>query len=555
MTLFWNQHPLYIQFQEDWELCRDAEKGKRAVAAQTTKYLPATQQMREDGYPRAGTKGFQDYEAYQLRAPFHNYMKKAVKTNMGRLNHKKGKYKLPKRMEDLLKVATRHGESLEQLHRNVQMQMLITGRLGLLADFPDKQTTSEPTKYISLYPGIRLVNWDEGERYQVSRDSLNMVVLDETDYVRNSDFTWEKIHQFRVLILGDALKNEDSNAGATYKQGLFMRDAGFDTETLKEPNYRGNKFKRIPFTFINSRDMTPTPEEPPLLEQAHLDMTIYRTEADYRQTLWLQSQYTLVIIGEGGGGTLSPDDDGSVEKPIRTGAGAVLRIANPGGDAKYIGIDGVGLPEQREALENDKRMGEIRAGQLTDSRSNAKESGDAMQKRLSGETATLMDIALTSAAALQQALRDIAEVMGIDPEEVEIEPNVEFTDSKLTPKDLVDLQTFKNAGGPLADKSLHDNVRKAGFTDMDYDTENEEIAVEEPRIDASGMLAGLPLDPATEADVDLKSEDLALKEGDLENTKKVDGEGIKLQKQAQKDKAKADLVKAKQKPAKPGAKR
>lgn len=555
MTLFWNQHPNYIQFQADWELCRDASKGKREVARQATKYLPATRQMYEDGYPKADTPGWRDYEAYVLRAPFHNYMKKAVKTNMGRLWHKKGKIKLPKRMQHLEDSATRHGESIWQLWRNIHMEMLTSGRLGLLGDFPEgKSLKGEPAAFITLYPALRLINWDEGERYEVSQDSLNMVVLDETDYVRNSDFTWEKLNQFRVLLLGDPTKNEEAGTpGVFYRNGLFKRDVGFNMDEMYTPSYRGNKFLKIPFVFVNSRDLVPEPEEPPLLEQAHLDMTIYRTEADYRQTLYMQSQYTLVITGAGEGGT-SPDDEGSLEKPIRTGAGAVLKFANPDADAKYIGIDGVGLPEQREALENDKRMGETRAGQLTDTRSNEKESGDAMQKRLSGETCTLMDIALTGAEALQRILRHMAEVMGIDPKEVEVEPNTEFSDKPLTPKDLVDLQTFKNAGGPLSDISLHDNLRKAGLSDLDYDAENEAIAEEEPRIDASGMLAGLPLDPATEGDQELKAKDLDLKEGDLENTKQVDKETINIQKQAQKDKAKADMKKASQRP-KPGAKK
>jgi hypothetical protein len=555
-TLFWNQHPLYIRFQEDWTLCTDAERGKRAVAEKTTQYLPATSQMYEDGYPNTNTKGWRDYQAYQIRAPFHNYMKKAVKTNMGRLWHKKGKISLPARMEDMRERATRHGEDLDQLWRNIHMEMLVTGRLGLLADFPEGKTGDEPIKYISLYPALRLINWDEGERYQVSKDSLNLVVLDETDYVRNAEFTWEKINQFRVLVLGDPVTNEDANTekNLVYRNGLFKRDAGFDVSEMATPSYRGNTFKRIPFVFVNSRDTTPNPEEPPLLEQAHLDMTIYRTEADYRQTLFLQSQYTLVIIGEGGAGTMAPDDEGSVDKPIRTGAGAVLRIANPQGDAKYIGIDGVGLPEQREALQNDKRMGEVRAGQLTDTRSNEKESGDAMQKRLSGETCTLMDIALTGAAALQAILREIAEVMGCDPEEVIVEPNLEFADSPLTPKDLVDLQTFKNAGGPLSDQSLHDNVRKAGLTDKTYEEENEAIDEEEPRIDASGMLAGLPLDEETQTNVDLAVEGQEHTLDMDEHGKTMDKENLKVTKESAKAKAKADMVKAKQKPKPAGKK-
>lgn len=177
-----------------------------------------------------------------------------------------------------------------------------------------------------------------------------------------------------------------------------------------------------------------------------------------------------------------------------------------------------------------------------------------MQKRLSGETCTLMDIALTGAMALQAILRDIAEVMGIDPEEVVVEPNLEFDDKVLTPKDFVDLQTFKTAGGPISDETMHDNLRKAGLTEKDYDEENEAIDSEEPRIDASGMLAGLPLDEETAANVDLATQQAEEGSAMNDHTRKMDQENLKVTKETAKVKNKAELIKAKQKP-KPGGKK
>jgi hypothetical protein len=118
----------------------------------------------------------------------------------------------------------------------------------------------------------------------------------------------------------------------------------------------------------------------------------------------------------------------------------------------------------------------------------------------------------------------------------------------------VDLQTFKNAGGPLSDQSLHDNVRKAGLTSKTYEEENEAIDEEEPRIDASGMLAGLPLDEETQTNVDLAVEGQEHTLDMDEHGKTMDKENLKVTKESAKAKAKADMVKAKQKPKPAGKK-
>jgi hypothetical protein len=226
----------------------------------------------------------------------------------------------------------------------------------------------------------------------------------------------------------------------------------------------------------------------------------------------------------------------------------VIELTNPQADAKYIGIEGVALPEQRSALENDRRAAEVMAGSLTDTRSNEKESGDAMATRIAGQTASLMSIAQTAAWALQSVLRSIAEWMGLNPEDVKVTPNKDFSYKKLTPKDLLDLQGFKNSGGPVTEKTVHVNVQRAGLTDMDYEDEKEELDQEEPRIDMTGGLVGTEPNPMDQEKLDLEKDA-------AEHSKQVDQETLEIQKKAQTDKAKADMVKARQKPAKPGAKK
>ena len=83
---------------------------------------------------------------------------------------------------------------------------------------------------------------------------------------------------------------------------------------------------------------------------------MYRQDADYKQALFLQGQDTLVVTGAANDGT------------IRIGAGAHISVPL-GADAKFIGVDGSGLEEQRRSLENDYQRASGKGGQLLDTNS------------------------------------------------------------------------------------------------------------------------------------------------------------------------------------------
>jgi hypothetical protein len=202
---------------------------------------------------------------------------------------------------------------------------------------------------------------------------------------------------------------------------------------------------------------------------AKLCLAIYRGEADYRQNLFMQGQDTLVRIGAQG------DEDDTV----RTGAGA--RIDVPlGGDAKYIGVSSNGLPEQRQALENDYKRAVQKSGQLLDATSRAKESGDALRIRVAAQTATLPQIAMTGAAALERVLRSLAEWYGANPDDVKVTPNLNFTEADLNGQTLVQIMQSKGLGAPISEESIHEWMQDQGFTKQTYEEEQKRLAGEEP---------------------------------------------------------------------------
>lgn len=496
-----SKHPLYDLHVDDWILMRDTYAGERRIKDQTFRYLPPTSGMVEDGvYSGAvpvpmtrtdaagmttvvgfnrGNKGWEAYNAYRLRARYPDWVRESVKALLGVMHRKPPVIELPSQLEPLIERATSRGETMHSLLQRINEEQLVVGRVGLLADvFDDGPFNGQP--YVAVYRAEDVLNWDEGHRSDVKAQALNLVVLNESGMVRR-EFEWSFEARYRVLMLGEA---EPIEPVGVYRVGVFRDGDAFSVERMIVPSIGGRTADEIPFVFCNSADVVSDPDGPPLLGLANLCLGIYRGEADYRQSLFMQGQDTLVVIGSAG------------DADVRVGANA--RIDLPiGGDAKYIGVDSGGLPEQRSAIENDNKMAAQLSGQLLDSVSRERESGEALTVRVAARTATLNQVALAGAFALQSILRKIAKWMGANPEAVVVTPNLDFVDDQMTGEELGQIMGAKMLGAPLSVETIHRRMQDRGMTDLTFE---EELAKIEEEKD-------LELVPAGASDPDAPEDD------------------------------------------------
>lgn len=454
-----NKHPDYNEKLPDWIKMRDAYGGEKYIKLKSTEYLPATASQVLDGMG-VNEIGRQSYDAYKLRAVYPDYVHTAIESYLGLLHNKPTVITLPPEMEFMRQRATINGDTLANLLRRIHHEQLLTGRLGVLLDLPnDTKTTPEP--YLALYKAEHILNWDDGSP-DTGINALNLVVLDESRYARQG-FSWVWQNRFRVLTLGDVTEIEPNYSGAVYAQQVVSYDE--DESTLLEdntivPKIYNKPSQRIPFVIINSKDVLSVPDVPPLLALANIALAIYRAEADYRHSLYMQGQDTLVVIG----GAADPDDE------TRVGAGSKIDI-NIGGDAKYIGVSSSGLSEMRQSLENDRAHAQAKAGQMLSNKS-TQESGDALRLRMMAQTANLTQIAITAAYGLESILKQCAEWLGADPDKVSVTPNLDFVNTKMMGQDFVQLQQARAMHLPLCDESVHNLLRSQNLTTMDYSIES-----------------------------------------------------------------------------------
>lgn len=481
-------HPQYADHASDWEEMRDLYKGERHVKSKGEKYLPATKSMKLDGMGSTGSVpnlGQEVYNAYRIRALLPDYVKEGVEAFIGMLHHKPPTIELPAALEPLREAATMYGEPLEVLLRRINEEQLVTGRLGLLADLPKDPDPTNPLPYIALYIAEAGRNWDDSAIDKGEAD-LNLVVLDESGY-RRDGFDWVQITKYRVLDLFRAGDDEEARrlTAPVYRSGAFEVAGGgsptYVESDMTTPMIRGVTLDEIPFVFVNSKDITTAPDEPPLLGLARLALAIYRGEADYRQNLFQQGQDTLVITGdrkktlaEGLPGEVGGINTLGDAEPLRTGAGSLIELET-GGTAEYIGVNSQGLAEQRSSLENDRKRADAKSGSLATDSASTQESGEAKKTRIAAQTASLRQIALSGAAGLEWLLKTAARWMGADPEQVKVTPNLEFGQLKLVPKDIVDAMTARGMGAPLSLESIHALAVDTGLTKLDFKTEKEQV--------------------------------------------------------------------------------
>ncbi len=470
---FQSQHPDYGQMTDDYRQMRDTYAGQRTVKAAGGLYLPATGSQLMDGAGRGMEPGASAYAAYLSRAIFPGHVEDALRTFVGILNKEAYEISVPSRMEGIFENATRANETLDQLLRKIHEAQLLYGRCGLLLDVAE----GSDLPHIVSYDAQSITNWDTQRWSEQGRDILNLVVTTEDSYVRGAEgaatYDWALQTLFRGMYLNDSGKY----ATAIEQEGQISPEV--------VPSFAGRTLDFVPFTFIGANDLSANPGSIPLLNLSNSALSIYRGEADFRQTLHMLGQDTLVMIGEDSGSDLE-------DEPTRIGTGAKISLPE-GSDAKFIGISSEGLPEQRRTLEDDYARAIAMGSRLLENTSSQAESGEALRVRVAAKTTTLHSIALTSATGLENCLKQMATWVGANPEEVRVSPNLDFIEDAAAPEQALKMIEARNAGMPISLHSIHEWASKNEFTQKTWDEELD-LMKEEASV-LSIINGGAPVDP------------------------------------------------------------
>ncbi len=443
-----SKHPDYADRMNEWADMRHAARGETAVKREGEAYLPMP-----SGFRAQPDSGRAMYAAYQKRAQFPDILAPTIRGMLGVIHRTEAQIEMPDALLGIWERATRDGLTLEGFHRRVTAELLTTGRYGILVDAP---MDGAELPFFAGYAAEAIINW---------APDRDFYVLDESGKVRDG-FEWRDARRHRVLELVDGM----------YTVRVYDGEQEGGEEI--QPRVRGGgALDEIPFVVVGPQDVSAEPEEPPLLGVASSSLALYRLDADYRHQLYMSGQETLVIING--------------EAPPAVGAGVVLVLDGGDGrqpDAKYVGPAGTGISAHRTAILDERENAVAAGARIFDHSKKAAESGEALRLRYAAQTATLTSIAQASAAGLEKALRHAAIMIGADPQEAVVKPNLDHLAGGLTPTDAEALVRVWQSGA-VSYQTLYERLQRGEVASPERDHEEEFALIDAERF-------GAEVDPA-----------------------------------------------------------
>ena len=448
------KHKEYTENYEAWERCEHAAEGQDEIHEYGVKYLP-----------RLSGQTDQEYFAYKQRALYYNATARTINGLTGMLFMRPETVTAPAAMDNIIADVTMGGLSLHQFAEMISEEVITIGRCGVLVDYPPivnavtlAQAQAQGARpYATMYDAESIINWKTGRINNV--EQLTLVVLEEENEIPVDEFESKCEPQWRVLDL----------VNGAYRQRVFRKDKRGEFILIDEifPQINGRVINKIPFEFFGVRDNSPCVDKPPLLDLVDVNLSHYRTTADYEHGLHFTGLPTPVVTGY-------YSDDKSAS--LRIGSGTAWLLPDPQSKAFYLEFTGQGLGELREALRSKEAMMATLGARILAPEKRAAEAAQTANIHRSSENSVLASIAQSISVGLTHVmewLRDWSNVTG----DVKVELNRDFIPNSMTAQDI-DVLVKSWQAGAISANVLFENLVAGDIISQDtsFDDEQERIA-------------------------------------------------------------------------------
>lgn len=448
------KHSEYNENCEVWERCKHASQGQDEVHEYGVTFLP-----RLSGQTDA------EYHSYKQRALYFNATARTIDGLTGMLFMKPEAVVAPNAMADIIADVTMSGLSLHQFAEIVAEEIITIGRAGVLVDYPPitnaitlAQAQAQGARpYATMYDAESIINWKKGRINNV--EHLTLVVLEEENEIPIDEFESKCEPQWRVLDLFEG----------AYRQRLFRKDKRGEFIIIDElyPQINGALLTKIPFEFFGVRGNTPCVDKPSLLDLVDVNLSHYRTTADYEHGLHFTGLPTPVVTGY-------YSDDQAAQ--LKIGSGTAWLLPDPQSKAFYLEFTGQGLGELREALRAKETMMAVLGARILAPEKRAAEAAQTASIHRSSENSVLASIAQSLSIGLTNVmilLRDWSGIAG----DVSVELNRDFIPNSMSAQD-VDSLVKSWQSGAISHETLFENLVSGDIIaqDISFDDEMERIA-------------------------------------------------------------------------------
>lgn len=457
------QKASFVSGLVQWQRCRDVIAGTDAVKDAGETYLP-----------RLKSQKVGDYRAYKARANFFNGTGRTHGALVGMIFRKPPQSVLP--TADLLTIYLQNvdlnGNPIDIFSREVVEETLAVGNYGILVDFPMRDLTQQITvaqaEQLNLRPSLKgycrekVINW----RYGVVNNAktLVMVVLEECAELQgDNEFEIITQPQYRVLDLDD---------NGNYRVRVFIIDKNGKEQLL--PNYpqyptmNNAPLLFIPFQFVAEEDDI----EPPLLDLVDVNLSHYRTSADYENGCHFAGSPTMYVFG------YNATEPNGQPTPIYVGSETAIVLNNPEAKAGFIEFTGQGLEPLENNLDRKQQQMALLGARVIANEQKGVEAADTANIHRVGENSVLADISIEVSLALSQCLKWFVDWMSLNSTDVIYKLNRDFTPVAV---DGPTLTAYIGAlqSGVLSEEELFDLLQRGDLIEAEvtYEEHKGEVAV------------------------------------------------------------------------------
>ena len=457
------QHKDYSAMVEKWQRCRDTVSGQDAVHAAGAAYLPRLKDQDDT-----------EYNAYKLRAQFYNAVWRTISALSGMIFRKPPTIDVSDSISKFLEDVTMGGVNFHTFAQQTSIEILTSGRRGILVDYPQESTTGKTlaeVEKMGLRPTMQAYNAETIINWKTTRINnqtmLSMVVLTEdAEISTDSEFEVKTETHYRVLDL--VYRSVNDGGGLAYRVRLYrINDKKEDEQIGMDliPLMNGKPLNYIPFFFIGIDDTTPAVDEPPLIDLVDVNLDHYRLDADYKHGLHFTGLPTAVISG------YTPENAGD---KLYVGSSSAWVFPDPQAKAAFLEYTGQGLQAIEKAKQSDEQQMAILGARLLSSEKKDAETAQTAQIHRVGESSILSAIAQTISIGMTKALITFCAWAG-SQEDASIELNRDFLPIEMTPQELTALLQGWQMGAPgLSDEGLFDILQKREVISKNVTLEEEQ---------------------------------------------------------------------------------
>jgi hypothetical protein len=473
-------HPQYDQYLPKWKRCRDVSQGQDAIYAGATNYLP---QLKDQDNV--------EYQNYLTRAPFYNATWRTIVGLQGMLFRKPPMVVVPSIINPMIKDVTMSGTPLHIFALECVEEVFTTGRVGIFVDYPlvdAANMTQADAQEQQLRPLMKkylaeaIINWKVLPIN--NKPTLAMVVLSENKLVPVDEFKDNIIQQYRVLDLYN-----DSTYGYIYRVRVFEvkqeKDLAEQDVLISSviPIIDGKPLNYIPFYFSSTDDVESDVDEPPLIDLVDMNLSHFKTTADYEHGCHFTGLPTPVITGH------VSENDG---EKLYIGSACAWVFAESDAKAFYLEFKGEGLMALENNLKRKETHMAILGARMLEVQSKGVESADTAAIHRTGEQSMLASVSQAVSIAFTKALETFCAFAGAKGD-ISFKLNKDFFPVPMDSLQLTALiAAWQNSA--ISYDTLIDNLKSGEILEQDATPEQERALIEAnpPPIPSAGTTPGNP---------------------------------------------------------------